>query len=207
MPIWEAVLESPAASCLGWLCGEVVRARNANFVTRRVSSFGVNGLAMAAAKRPSPPSRPPRAMIFRLASSSSVAAAARAWISALHLATCCSVARVLLLRPRILGLVFVGVVDIRGVIAAVENLGLGARLSLEEFAMKSWYITPRNCGGAPLPGRKSIGCWDSMLWRCCKIDEERTELWPPMENLEAGTCIAPKEFPTEPGWFTWCKWG
>jgi len=168
-------------------------------------------------------------MIFRLATSSSVAAAARAWISALHLATCCSVARVLLLGPCIilglvflgmadirgaiaavenLGLVFGGVVDMRGVIAAVENLGLGARLSLEELAMESSYITPPHCGGEPLPGRRTIGCWDSMLWRCCETEcEERTELCLPMGNLEAGTCIDPREFATEAGWSTWRKWG
>lgn len=68
-------------------------------------------------------------MIFRLATSSPVAAATRAWISALHMATCCCVAIVLLLWGRILGLVLLGGVEKRGLIAAVEYLGLCARES------------------------------------------------------------------------------
>lgn len=87
---------------------------------------GDTDLAMPVSTRPSPLCKPPRAMIFRLAIASPVAAATRAWISARHVATRCSVARVLLpmALPRILGLVLVGGVEKRGVIAAVEYLGL-----------------------------------------------------------------------------------
>lgn len=53
-----------------------------------------------------------------------------------------------------------------------------------------------------------MGCWDSMLWRCCKCCkvccEERTEQWLP--NLESGTCIDLCEFAAEPGCSTWRNW-